>query len=29
MAETLLEVDGLVKSFGRFTALNRVSIRVK
>ena len=29
MAETLLEVDGLVKRFGGFTALNRVSIHVK
>ena len=29
MAKTLLEVDGLVKRFGGFTALNRVSIHVK
>jgi branched-chain amino acid transport system ATP-binding protein len=29
MAGTLLEVNGVVKRFGGFTALNRVSIRVK
>jgi branched-chain amino acid transport system ATP-binding protein len=29
MAATLLEVDGVVKRFGGFTALNGVSIRVK
>ncbi|HWM76650.1 MAG TPA: ATP-binding cassette domain-containing protein, partial [Methylomirabilota bacterium] len=29
MASTLLEVDGLTKRFGGFTALNRVSLHVK
>src|SRR6185437_11103007 len=29
MAETLLEIDGLTKRFGGFTALNGVSIEVK
>jgi branched-chain amino acid transport system ATP-binding protein len=29
MAATLLEVDGLVKRFGGFTALNRISLHVK
>src|SRR5690349_24446132 len=29
MAETLLEIDGLTKRFGGFTALNGVSIQVK
>jgi len=29
MADALLEVDGLVKRFGGFTALNRVSLSVK
>jgi branched-chain amino acid transport system ATP-binding protein len=29
MAATLLEVDGLVKRFGGFTALNRVTLHVK
>src|ERR1051326_7768897 len=29
MAETILEIDGLTKRFGGFTALNGVSIEVK
>ena len=29
MAETLLDVDGVVKRFGGFTALNRVTLEVK